>query len=318
MAGQELDDSLCEAAKAGDAALVGLRLAQGADPDARAGREKRSALESACQAGSPEAARALLERGADFEAANIYGERALHAAAKSKAGQSALVLGLLLEAGADPLAADNSGNGAIHEAGKAGNVLALDLLAAAGVPVDLEGGFGRTAMHWAAWNGHCAALARLMELGADPKKLDGCGKIPIAYAVWLSQADAFGLLAPVSGDLKSWRDRDGRCLLWWAAVHGYDGQPGRMEVIRALLDMGLDPRERSLGSAWDKDELDDDDPRWDMAGPMEPDTPWSRAFRSGNSRAGQWLLDFAGGLDEKEALARCANEGVKGRAHKAV
>jgi hypothetical protein len=70
-------DVLCNAAMANDGELIRRLLAGGADPNALGGLEQTAPIDWACWRGRYEAARALVEGGADIHAINRYGGDAL-------------------------------------------------------------------------------------------------------------------------------------------------------------------------------------------------------------------------------------------------
>jgi Ankyrin repeats (many copies) len=72
---------LCNAATRNDATMIRRLLTAGADPNARGGLDQTAPLDWACWRGRYEAARALVEGGADIHAINRYGSDALGTAA---------------------------------------------------------------------------------------------------------------------------------------------------------------------------------------------------------------------------------------------
>ena len=113
--------------------------------DARRG----SPLMSACQWGSVDVARALVEAGADVRFADERGKTALHIVVAldcegAMEGTAAALTRLLLEAGADPGAADRDGRTPLH---KVVYAACVDLLVDAGADLEARDSLGRTPIY---------------------------------------------------------------------------------------------------------------------------------------------------------------------------
>ncbi|BAK37755.1 hypothetical protein MLP_47410 [Microlunatus phosphovorus NM-1] len=98
---------LHDAARQSDPRYARILLTAGADPDVRVAYSDTTALREACLAAHAATFEALVAGGADVEARDRAGDRALHICAR--AGTGALVL-RLLELGADPTARNVAGN----------------------------------------------------------------------------------------------------------------------------------------------------------------------------------------------------------------
>lgn len=98
---------LHDAARQADPRYVQILLAAGADPNVRVAYTGTTALREACLAGREATFETLVAGGADLEAKDRAGDRALHICARADTG--ALVL-RLLELGADPTARNAAGN----------------------------------------------------------------------------------------------------------------------------------------------------------------------------------------------------------------
>jgi ankyrin repeat protein len=108
----------------------------------------------------PEVARALIERGADVNAAarNAFRVAPVHAAA---AVRDAAIMQLLIEHGAGVNARQQMGYTALHTAAQHGDDVMLDLLLAAGADPRATGDDGKTPADLAAAKGHTAIVERL-------------------------------------------------------------------------------------------------------------------------------------------------------------
>jgi ankyrin repeat protein len=174
-------DQLLNAAGKGDGAAVSRLLAAGADPNASvAGRNssgevvQTTALAVAARAGQLEAARLLLDAGADPDRANAYGETPLLLAA----GNGRLeVARLLLDAGADLNRAASDGHTPVMMTAGYGHPEALRLLLARGAAVDAaDPNASRTAFHFACFNNQAECTEVLARAGCDVGLKDSEGK----------------------------------------------------------------------------------------------------------------------------------------------
>ena len=113
--------------------------------------------------GKPEAARVLLEHGADVGAwtRNPFANQPLHAAA---AGRHIEVCRVLVAAGADVDARQHGGFTPLHEAAQHGDIELVELLLSAGADPAVTEDEGRTAADLADAAGHPDAAARLREV----------------------------------------------------------------------------------------------------------------------------------------------------------
>lgn len=205
-----------------------LLLEHGADVNAR-GPAGDSVLHFAATF-SPGAIRLLLKAGADVKAVNDEGESALMVTSSVKGATA------LLEGGADPNHHRNDGLGlldlceiavdsGVEEMRKEAKL--VDLLRAHGaVPVDRNDLLQNAAAE--------GKLTRLRELLADGEDIDGAdlrGYTAVMAAVMEGQLEAFRLLQEAGADLKKIHPRDGDLLTLAAA----GGQPA---IVRELLAAG--------------------------------------------------------------------------------
>jgi ankyrin repeat protein len=108
----------------------------------------------------PDLARALIERGAEVNAAarNAFRVAPVHAAA---AVRDAATMALLLERGADANARQQLGYTALHTAAQLGDEDIIDLLLAHGADPRAAGDDGKTPLDLAGAHGHVAIVKRL-------------------------------------------------------------------------------------------------------------------------------------------------------------
>ena len=154
-----------------DAAALGhldrLRARLDEDPDAvrAVAADGFTALHLAAFFGKTEAARTLLEAGADVSTygANDFANQPLHAAA---AGRHVEVCRLLLAAGADVEATQHGGFRPLHDAAHSGDVELVELFLSAGADPTASLPDGRTAADLAEGEGHVDLARRLREVAA--------------------------------------------------------------------------------------------------------------------------------------------------------
>ncbi|GAB4813705.1 hypothetical protein N2152v2_000751 [Parachlorella kessleri] len=155
MVGAQGDDDSGEGVRA----LVQL----GASPNEWGSKDSLSAtpLHAAALCGTVGPDRALLELGADVNAANTHGIRPLHSAAIGTRPGCLAVAQLLVQGGADVSARDN---------------------------------YGRTPLHWAAMRGKVPFIHFLLSAGANCATRDICGFTPAQLAAQEGQAEAKAVL----------------------------------------------------------------------------------------------------------------------------
>ena len=161
------DAPVAEAAMRGDTEGVRALIEGGADIDAALG-DGMTALHWAAERGDEGLAALLLAAGAEAEPTTRLGAyRPLHLAAR---GGHAPVLRALLEAGADAGAATATGGVTpLHLAAASGSAASVALLVAHGADVDgRETAWGQTALMFAAAEGRVEAIGALLDGGADP------------------------------------------------------------------------------------------------------------------------------------------------------
>jgi ankyrin repeat protein len=118
--------------------------------------------------------------GADPDLRNKGGLTLLHLAAKEGRTEAAR---LLLDMGADADAkTETTGHTALHYAAHTKNPGMIALLAARGATVDAEDQFKWTPLHMAAEHGVPEAAEALLEAGADPAKRNERGQTPYEIA----------------------------------------------------------------------------------------------------------------------------------------
>ena len=160
------DAPVAEAAMKGDATQVRALIDAGADVNAALG-DGMTALHWSAERGDHDIAVLLLSAGARLDATTRLGEfRPLHLAARG--GHADVVLALL-EAGADPgVATTTGGVTPLHMAAGSGSGRAVSALIEHGAVVDRpETAWGQTPLMFAAASGRVEAIRALMDAGAQ-------------------------------------------------------------------------------------------------------------------------------------------------------
>ncbi len=156
---------LFDAVSSGNRAAAQALIQQGADVNA-AQSDGTTALHWAAQRNDAEMIALLLKAGAKANAANRYGVTPLSEACENS---DSPIAGMLLKAGADPNFATPEGQTPLMTAAHSGNLAAATALIAAGAKVNTVEGFrGQTALMWAAATSHPEIVKLLLAHGADP------------------------------------------------------------------------------------------------------------------------------------------------------
>lgn len=152
---------LGNAAKSGDIEEINRLLDEGTDANESG---LATPLFYAIKNDHSDAARVLINRGAEVNLASTWGTP-LHEAAKR--GNSEIVA-LLLEKGADHTVTATHGMMPLHSAAMGGSVEATQYLIAHGANINVLTRFGEPPIHYARWKGHEAVAQLLIKHGWKP------------------------------------------------------------------------------------------------------------------------------------------------------
>ena len=233
-ASAEQETALADAVQQGDTAAVRSLLARGADVDAAQGDGAR-ALHWAAHRNDRETAAALIRAGADVHSPNHYGVTPLALAARTG---DAEILSLLLAAGVDPNdpgQAVNAGETPLMLAARTGQVEAVRVLADAGADVNAQETWnGQSALLWAAAEGHVPVVETLIARGADVAARSNTGATPLLFAARKGSIGAVRALLEAGADVNEARPDRATALLV-AVVNGHE------DLVDLLLERGADP-----------------------------------------------------------------------------
>ncbi len=223
--------ALIDAVKRHDRAAVNALLDRGADVNAAEG-DGATALLFAAEADDLPIIDTLLEAGANVSAANRFNVTPLDLAAGN--GDKAAIE-RLVAAGANVNAASREGQTPLMTAARTGRIDAVKALLAHGANVDAaEGWRGQTALMWAAGEGHTAVVAALLEAGASVNATAKSGFTPLLFAVRNAQIDTLRYLLDHGAHANDLAP-DGTSALNVAIMNAF------YEAASVLLDYGADP-----------------------------------------------------------------------------
>ena len=225
-------------------------------------RDRATPLHLACQYGSLETVRLLLELGSDpnFDCVEWHGTPLIAATLRSKDepvgedGEKQRIIQLLLKKGAVPAASAGDFGHPIISASLACSAEQLKLLlGGGGAPADVRDSFGRKPVHLACYN----SLEVLRTLGvadSDFAARDVVGRVPLHYAVLSGQPglveEVVARSERVGVDINV-KDNDGWTPLLWAArasaVETWNNERRHLTVISFMLRRGADTSTSARG-----------------------------------------------------------------------
>jgi ankyrin repeat protein len=222
---------LIDAVRRHDGVAVNALLDRGAEVDAAEG-DGTTALHWAAQIDDLAIVELLLEAGASVAAANRFNVTPLELAAAN--GNGAIVT-RLLAAGADPNSRSREGQTPLMSAALNGRPGVVEALLANGAIVDATEGFrGQTPLMLAAGEGNVDAARALIGAGANVMARSTSGFTALLFAVRNAQVDVVRLLLEHGANVNDLAG-DGTSALNVAIVNAF------YEVASVLLDHGADP-----------------------------------------------------------------------------
>jgi ankyrin repeat protein/lipoprotein-anchoring transpeptidase ErfK/SrfK len=163
----------------GESGMVGLLLANGAQPDGRM-PDGEKVLPWAIREGRLAFVRMMMQAGADPHLRDCHGNPLLHVAMESGRREIALAL---IDLGADPGAVNAAGETTVQLALRRGWSDVIPPLVAAGGDPNAPGPGGLTPLDQALAAGDGSLVAQLLQAGADPNAPDAAGLTPLARAL---------------------------------------------------------------------------------------------------------------------------------------
>ena len=224
-------DALVQAVRDGDRARTAALIEQGADVNA-ANPAGATALHWAAHVNDLDILQLLLQAGANVNVANVYGATPLALACLNANGR---MVEALLQSGADPSAASVSGETPLMHAARTGNPEVVDALISAGAEVNLvEATRGQTALMWAAAEGHSAIVRRLIQAGATVDAQTESGFTALMFSARSGDVESAQALLAAGANLGSVASKNRDALIVSAGS-------GHTPLVEFLLDQGADP-----------------------------------------------------------------------------
>ena len=221
-------ESLHDAAREGDTALLKRLLENGVDIEEVAGKYLERPIHVAAWKGHRYIVESLLNRGANIEAKNKDGCTALIAAAR-KGHRSTVEC--LLNRGVNIEAKDDNGHTALSAAAWYGHKSIVECLLNRGVNIEAKDDNGHTALSSAAWYGHKSIVECLLDRGADIEAKGGTGRTALISAAWSGHKSIIECVLDRGASIEA-KDKDGDTALTTAA------QKGHRSTVECLLDHG--------------------------------------------------------------------------------
>ena len=188
---------LADAVETGDKAAVQALLQKGADLNA-AQADGMTALLWSADRDDLALAEKLVRAGANVNAVNRWGVTPLSLACESG---NAPMVELFLKAGADPNTVLAGGETVLMTAARTGNAEIVKLLIARGANVNArEARLGQTALMWASAEGNTGAVEALLKAGADFKTRESYGFTPLLFAAREGKSPALEALLKAGAD----------------------------------------------------------------------------------------------------------------------
>lgn len=238
--------SLADAAEDEDWQRTAALLEAGAEANA-AQPDGMTALHWAIYHGERSAAARLLEAGADPRAATRYGVSPISIACQN--GDASLT-GALLEAGADANAKLPGGETPLMTAARTGNAGVVAMLLEHGAGINATEANGQTALMWAASAGNDEAIRILLDAGAENEIASGQGFAALHFAARDGRAEAAGQLLDAGADVNAAmkpKNPGGRAPRKGMSPLMLAVESAHFELALELVQRGADPNDQRSG-----------------------------------------------------------------------
>ena len=248
------------AAQSGNVIIIETMLSKGLDIDSRGETLGLTPLMVSIIFEKLEAAKYLLEKGADESLKTT--ERKISLLSLASAGGSVAAIEMLLSHGCSIVSRDNERNTPLMHAARLGNTEVLKYLLAQGADPLLQNKFGQGLLHFAALSNNAVTIEAVLSQNFDINaRCTDLGLTPLLFCLINGKLEAANYLLAMGAD-ENLKSKDGLTVLSAAAISG------DVAVIEMLLERGHNPNSR--------DGCDE--------------TPLMWAVRAGNKAAVEYLL----------------------------
>jgi len=196
----------------------------------------QSDFEEACRNGDIKVVMDLIDKGADVNASNNWGNTPLHYALDNGHTEVAMAL---IDKGADLNARNNDGYTPLHIALMKGHTEAAMAVIDKGADVNARNNDGYTPLHYALSYGHSEVAMAVIDKGADVNARDNNGDTPLHHALSYGHSEVAMAVIDKGADVNA-RDRYERTPLHDACRNG------RTEAAMAAIDKGADVNARDM------------------------------------------------------------------------
>ena len=248
------------AAQSGNVIIIETMLSKGLDIDSRGETLGLTPVMVSIIFEKLEAAKYLLEKGADESLKTT--ERKISLLSLASAGGSVAAIEMLLSHGCSIVSRDNERNTPLMHAARLGNTEVLKYLLAQGADPLLQNKFGQGLLHFAALSNNAVTIEAVLSQNFDINaRCTDLGVTPLLFCLINGKLEAANYLLAMGAD-ENLKSKDGLTVLSAAAIGG------DVAAIEMLLERGHNPNSR--------DGCDE--------------TPLMWAVRAGNKAAVEYLL----------------------------
>ena len=224
------------AAQSGNVIIIETMLSKGLDIDSRGETLGLTPLMVSIIFEKLEAAKYLLEKGADESLKTT--ERKISLLSLASAGGSVAAIEMLLSHGCSIVSRDNERNTPLMHAARLGNTEVLKYLLAQGADPLLQNKFGQGLLHFAALSNNAVTIEAVLSQNFDINaRCTDLGVTPLLFCLINGKLEAANYLLAMGAD-ENLKSKDGLTVLSAAAMSG------NVAAIEMLLKRGHNPNSR--------------------------------------------------------------------------